>query len=515
MRRPARMMKRDLQLDLSRHTVFDVAIVGGGINGACLYDRLCREGLKVVLLEKNDFASGTSQASGMMIWGGLLYLKKFHVGTVRDLSVSRERIIRSKRDWISPGEYHFFPAGPGLLGRTPALAGLYVYWALGSFNRSRPRRKSLGSLPGCINRGGQVLSFEEGELRPSDSRFVLHWVTRHHNTKSIALNHAELVSGGFGKSDGLWKLDIKDMLKDREGVVQAKMVVNCAGVWSDAVNRTFGINSPLKHVFSKGVYLLFDKMEERDDRLIFMMDGYDDVITSLPWGPVEMWGPTEEMVADIECGFRVTPGDLSFLLAQREKHFVPKQTEADIVGLRCGVRPLPVPVTYSGETYPLNLSRSLRITISSEVPWITAYGGKLTGCIDAANKIAGAVRNRLSVERERCDCGEATEQAAREPEWARFPGLADPVPAVGWCRDNEYCFTLDSYLRRRTNISQWVPRCGLGRNGENTETLRQISLELFNGDEKKASHEVAGYIQKVRTQYDAVLNGKNGGSPLC
>ena len=497
------MTIRDVQFDISNNTAFDVAIIGGGINGACLYDRLCREGFQVALLEKNDFASGTSQASGMMIWGGLLYLKNFDVKTVRNLSVSRDRIMQSKRDWVSPREYNFFPATQGLLSRLPALAGLYFYWALSSFTRARPRRTPLGNLSSYVNNAKEVLSFEEGELRPSDSRFVLHWLTQQRNANSIALNHAELVSGGFGKSDGLWNLDIKDTLQDKETTVRAKLVVNCAGVWTDAINQTFGITSPIKHIFSKGVYLLFDKMEERNDGLIFMMDGYNDVITSIPWGPVEMWGPTEESIADVESGFRVTPGDISFLLAQREKHFVSKQAKTDIVGLRCGVRPLPVPVTHNGEIYPLNLSRSLRITTSNDVPWITTYGGKLTGCIDAANKIAKVIRDRLSFER---GPGQATEQAPKEPDRVQFPGLADPVPSVGWCRDNEYCFTLDSYLRRRTNISQWIPRCGLGRNGENTETLRQISLELFNGDEKKASHEVEDYLRKVSTQYDAILN---------
>ena len=506
------MMRRDLQFDTSNNTVFDVAVIGGGINGACLYDRLCRQGFKVILLEKDDFASGSSQASGMMIWGGLLYLKNFDVRTVRNLSVSRDRIMRSKRDWVLPGEYHFFPATLGLLSRIPALAGFYFYWALGSFARTRPRRVPPGSLPGYISHAREALSFEEGALRPSDSRFVLHWLGRRRNAGSIALNHAELISGGFGKSDGLWRLDVKDTLQGREGVARAKIVVNCAGAWTDAINRTFGIVSPVKHVFSKGVYLLFDKMEEQNAGLIFMMDGYDDVITSIPWGPVEMWGPTEETVADIESGFRVTPADISFLLAQREKHFVLKRTKADIVGLRCGVRPLPVPASYSGKTYPLNLSRSLRITISDEVPWITAYGGKLTGCVDAADKITKAVRGKLSVE---IDPGAATEPVMGEPQWTQFPGLAEPVPTAGWCRDHEYCFTLDSYLRRRTNIAQWIPRCGLDRDGENTEALRQISLELFHGDEEKASREVASYVEKVGAQYDAVLDYEGQGVVPC
>ena len=67
---------------LQEEADFDVAILGGGVNGACLYDTLCRHRYKVLLIERGDFASGSSQSSGMMVWGGLLYLKNFDFSTV-------------------------------------------------------------------------------------------------------------------------------------------------------------------------------------------------------------------------------------------------------------------------------------------------------------------------------------------------------------------------------------------------------------------------------------------------
>ena len=75
------------------NTRFDVAIVGAGINGASLYHELCGRGYKVVLLDKGDFACGTSQASAMMVWGGLLYLRNFVIKAVVEFSLSRDRMI--------------------------------------------------------------------------------------------------------------------------------------------------------------------------------------------------------------------------------------------------------------------------------------------------------------------------------------------------------------------------------------------------------------------------------------
>lgn len=94
---------------LQTERCFDVVILGGGINGACLYDTLCREGYKVLLIDKNDFASGTSQSSGMMIWGGLLYLRNFDLSSVFQLSCDRDQIVNQKSRWMSPAIVRYLP----------------------------------------------------------------------------------------------------------------------------------------------------------------------------------------------------------------------------------------------------------------------------------------------------------------------------------------------------------------------------------------------------------------------
>ena len=76
---------------------FDAAIIGGGITGASLYDRMCREGYRVLLVDRGDFGSGTSQASAMMIWGGLLYLRQLDFGTVWNVVTRARRSDRRSR----------------------------------------------------------------------------------------------------------------------------------------------------------------------------------------------------------------------------------------------------------------------------------------------------------------------------------------------------------------------------------------------------------------------------------
>jgi glycerol-3-phosphate dehydrogenase len=91
-------------------THFDVAIVGAGINGACLYHELCGRGYKVLLLDKGNFACGTSQSSAMMVWGGLLYLRNFDFKAVIDFSLSRDRMIESLNGRIRSQVFRYIPA---------------------------------------------------------------------------------------------------------------------------------------------------------------------------------------------------------------------------------------------------------------------------------------------------------------------------------------------------------------------------------------------------------------------
>ena len=117
---------------------YDIAIIGGGINGACLFDLLCRRGYRTILLDKGDFAGGTSQASAMMIWGGLLYLRNLDILSVFNFSRSRDQIIRNMADWISPCRFRFLPTQKGMLSKLPILSAMYLYWVIGCFNRKRP-----------------------------------------------------------------------------------------------------------------------------------------------------------------------------------------------------------------------------------------------------------------------------------------------------------------------------------------------------------------------------------------
>jgi glycerol-3-phosphate dehydrogenase len=147
----------------------------------------------------------------------------------------------------------------------------------------------------------------------------------------------------------------------------------------------------------------------------------------------------------------------------------------------------------------LELSRRSIVYPDRERPWITVYGGKLTGCRELAAQIRGQVGMRLG------DAPNATGlTAATVAEMAStsFPGIDQPLPSPQWCRQHEFCCTLEDYLRRRTDIAQWQPRAGLGRDNANRQAVLAIAQALHGAD---AAAVLDRYENKVGAPHDRLL----------
>jgi glycerol-3-phosphate dehydrogenase len=340
-------------------------------------------------------------------------------------------------------------------------------------------------------------------LRDSDARFVLHWITPHQRDDQVPLNYCAVRGGRFHRSDQRWHLDLQDTLDQKERTATARVVVNCAGVWTDEVNREFGIDTPVRHILSKGVYLGIRRPPQHEHPLVFEMGEHGDVLTLLPWGPVSLWGPTETRVHDIGEGYRVREEDIDFLLQHARRELVDPPQRSEIVSLRCGIRPLVVPASFDRDVYPLDISRRHRVIHDPDRPWISFYGGKLTNCVDAAREIYGHLR-RYAFAPPRMNG--VVHPRLQDREWLEFPGIDDPVPSPAWSARHEFCHTLPDYLRRRTNISQWVPREGLGWNDENLKEVEQIALTLTHGDEERARRQLAQYQASVHEGLDRLLH---------
>lgn len=490
--------------DQTRRTQFDVAIIGGGIAGAALYHHLCERGHRVLLAEQADFAAASSQSSGMLVWGGLLYLRNLDIRAVLRFSKARDALIRAADTWVKPESIRYIPATQGGRNKRLVQAALYLYWSLGLFNRRAPVHERDFSERSLLRMREDLgsLRYEEGMLRQSDARFVLHWITPHQSEEQIPLNYCAVTGGVYQATDRQWTLELSDTLGSNTAEIRARVVVNCAGVWTDQVNRRFGITTPVRHLLSKGVYIGMERPADHRSPLVFEMGEHGDVLTLLPWGPVSLWGPTETRVHDIDQGYRVDQADLEFLLSHAQRNLEHPPTRDSIVSLRCGIRPLVVPTAFDKDVYPLDISRRHRVVADRDRPWISFFGGKLTNCLDAAADIYTRIsRRQLAPPRVN---GKPIETGV-EMELDHFPGVDQPVPSARWCARNEFCHTLPDYLRRRTNIAQWVPREGLGRDDEYLPELERIARDLGDGSSKSAAQQAAAHRAAVTERFDRLL----------
>jgi glycerol-3-phosphate dehydrogenase len=477
---------RDIRFrNLTDSEPLDVLVIGGGMTGAPIYQKLCQSGYRVALVDKGDFSSGTSQASGMLVWGGLLYLKNLDFATVLKLCKARGELIRDCPDELSVLDLHYRFSSSGR--RSPAAMWLllHLYWLMGACALARP----------TMVKAHYALRYQEAMLRESDSRFVIDRIRGFDSEHGIPLNHCQLVAAEFDRKDRIWRVVLRDMRTGTEHTARAKAVINGAGVWTDEVNRILGIDSPYKHVFSKGVYLAFPNTDHQTAATVYPMHDRDDVMTHVPWGPVMMWGPTETSIRHLEEGLSPNRDDIRFLLNEAARN-LPHQSGADeVISIRCGVRPLAVPRNFNRDVYPLDLSRRHQLVAHSDRRCLSLYGGKLTSSINVASKVAEVIARWLPA-RFPPQTSDMT-----NPERCPDSGFVTP----DWARDHEYCHTLDDYLRRRTSIAQWTPRMGLGRDGSGQESLRRIA-RAFATDDHDADAMMNDYENQVRTIHDPLLD---------
>jgi glycerol-3-phosphate dehydrogenase len=449
----------------------------------------------------------------MMIWGGLLYLRNWEVRTVRRLCVSRDRMMRELGDWVEPRRFRYLPLKNGGRSKMLVHGALYLYWLLGGCSRSLPCRQGEFDEQAFLRpeQFDQSLTYEEACVAPSDARFVLSWLLAHRGPRQIALNHCALESGAHDRGNGRWTLEIKDALTNREHRARARWVVNAAGVWTDAVNQRFGIETPCKHLLSKGAWIGIARHPKHHDPLLFDAAASGDNMSLIPWGPIALWGPTETIVEAPDRGFAIRPADIRHLLGALNRHLRQPLTPADVISLRCGVRPLAVDRSYRHTGHALDLSRRHRICRDHDRPWISVFGGKLTNCVGLANEVARLISavcppTRVSPTRVSPPGGGGNGKSPpNNPEWAMYPTLAERFPSARWCAEHEMCWRLEDYLRRRTNIAQWVPRGGLGAQGEHRAHLTEIARAFSRNGDDSAREQVTAYERKMQACFDDVL----------
>lgn len=364
-------------------TTFDVVVIGGGITGAgCALDAASR-GLRTALIERDDFASGTSSKSSKMVHGGLRYLQQGEVRLVYEALHERSRLMRNAPHLVKVLPF-LLPVLRGHDGVVPpklARALGSAMWAydltggarIGKLHRRLGVDETLAHMP-TLRRERLASSYLYYDARADDARLTLALA------RTAALDHGAVVANGTAAvgirkgPDGRAAGVIAEA-DGRRFDLTAGAVVNAAGVWSDEVRTLDEGTNPGTIRPAKGVHLTVPWSLVRNDiAAVLPVPGDKRSIFVVPWGGFTYAGTTDTdydgPLDDPQC----TPDDVAYVLRTLNAALTSSISTDDVTGSWAGLRPL---VQQASSARTADLSRRHKVATSTSGV-VTITGGKLT-----------------------------------------------------------------------------------------------------------------------------------------
>lgn len=375
---------------------FDLIVVGGGITGAGIALDAASRGLDVLLLEKGDFASGTSSKSTKLIHGGLRYLKQFEFALVHETGTERA-IVHKLAPHLAVPEKMLLPfVEGGTYGSISTSVGLKIYDILADVVKKDRRRmlskfETLAAEP-LLNKkiveGGGIYS----EYRTDDARLTMEVLKTAYRYEATILNYTE-VTGFEYKNSQVKGVRFKDRFGKKEIRVTSSCVVAAVGPWLDELLEKQEGSLDKKLRLTKGVHIVvpFAKFPLRQSVYFDTPDGR--MVFAIPRGEVTYIGTTDTEYKGGLDRVVATSEDLDYVLSTLEKVFPSvKLTKEDVKSNWAGLRPL---IEEEGKA-PSELSRKEEI-YEMEDGLIAIAGGKLTGYRQMAKRIVDQVQDKLDL----------------------------------------------------------------------------------------------------------------------
>jgi len=473
--------------------IVDVLVVGGGITGAGVALEAAIRGLSVLVIDKGDWASGTSSRSSKLIHGGLRYLAQGDIALVREAARERARLHAMAPHLALPVGM-MVPAGskPGLL---KVAAGLWTFERLAGANgadghRVLGRRETRAVEPRMKASGRLAGSVVFGEYITDDARLTLETVKSAVASGAGAASYTELV-GLESDSAGI-RASLLDRLTNGSLVARARCLVNAGGPWMDTVRSLAGAGDGLLQL-TRGIHLVVRRERLPVNNIVVLRapDGRSTFV--VPRGTHAYIGTTDTYYEGDRDEPGVSASDAAYLLEAVAATFDDPPGPDDIVGTWSGVRPL---LRQEGKQ-PSEISRRDEILVGPG-PVISIAGGKLTTYRRMAERVVARVGEMLGVasaQRESSSAsplwgGDAAQQrqarqtaprlassALEERLWSTYgcsartivdtivqdPSMGEPVDDLGeltqaevrYGVDHEMVAGLDDLLRRRMHVAMF------------------------------------------------------------
>ncbi|PWH84020.1 glycerol-3-phosphate dehydrogenase [Algibacter marinivivus] len=390
------VLNRQHQIEKLSTEIFDLVIIGGGITGAGIALDASARGLKVCLIEKNDFASGTSNKSTKLIHGGLRYLKNFEIGLVRESGSERAIVHNLAPHLVTPQKMLLPLIEGGTYGKLMTALGLKVYDFLADV-KGDDRRKMLDKeetlrIEPLLNNKTVIGGGLYAEYRTDDARLTIEILKKAAALGATIVNYCEMTSFNYDIQSKIESINCKDHNSKNIFTVKAKNYVSAAGPWVDQVRKKDNsINKKRLHL-TKGVHLVFpfEKLPVKQSIYFDVSDGR--MVFAIPRGKITYVGTTDTNYSGSLDRVVATKPDANYLLNAINSMFKTVDlTIDDIESNWAGLRPL----IHEENKSASELSRKDEIFVSKS-GLISMAGGKLTGYRKMAYRALDAVLKKHS-----------------------------------------------------------------------------------------------------------------------
>jgi glycerol-3-phosphate dehydrogenase len=411
-------------LDALTSEPFDVLVVGGGITGAGVARDAAMRGLRTALVERDDFASGTSSRSSRLVHGGVRYLEHGDLRLVFEASHERRVLRRLAPHLVRPLAFTWPVYAGARIARWKLAAGLTLYDLLATF-RNVARHERL-SATGVLRREPRLLAdglrggARYWDALTDDARLTLATVRSAIGAGATVVNHARvtaLVREGARVAGAV----VVDDLDGGEREVRARVVVNATGPWSDDTERLAGASATPAVHGSKGVHVIVPRGRVGNEAALTLLAPQDGrVFFVLPAGDFAIIGTTDTFEQVHPDEVRASARDVAYLL-EAANHFLPSAQlqPGDVIAAWAGLRPLVASDAQADD--PGAVSREHAVT-ERVAGLVRITGGKLTTYRVMARDVVDAVQRSLGVR--------VTPTRTAEAALAGG-GLADPLKVIG------------------------------------------------------------------------------------
>ena len=384
---------RENTINELKSSVFDLLVVGGGITGAGIALDAASRGMKVALVEKNDFASGTSSKSTKLIHGGLRYLKQFDFWLVKEVGMERAIVHKLAPHLVVPEKMILPLVDGGTYGSWLTSVGLKVYDVLAAVE-GEDKRKMLNQKEALVKEPLLPKHKLKGagyyaEYRTDDARLTLELIKTAINYNAKPINYSKVIEFLYD-DNRVTGATVKDVLTNTIFSIKSKYVINATGPWVDSLRLKNQINTNKKLRLSKGVHLVvnYNKLPVKQSVYFDIPDGR--MMFAIPRGKSTYFGTTDTNYQGNKDEVKIDLVDAMYLIAAVNNMFPDVSISIDdIKSSWAGLRPL-----IHEEGKPASeLSRKDEIFVSkSEL--ISIAGGKLTGYRKMAERIVDLVAKK-------------------------------------------------------------------------------------------------------------------------